>query len=184
MSRTTSMISFFPVTLRKMLSLSGFAAMITGLSICRIEMAASSTDLLAVAVKAKYMNIRWYKASELSKTQVVKSEALAPLLNAVCLVYDKSNYFTLKRLCQEHFSYSHSVKQILGGQENQLMKAIFHSLQCLSIILNFAQKFSSDASGQKSRLLINHQGGQWAYNYSHRRWHRVPNRIRLAKGRK
>ena len=52
MSCTTSIISFLLMTLRYIFGLSGGAAITSGLSMCKMELAASYTDLLAVAVRA------------------------------------------------------------------------------------------------------------------------------------
>ena len=65
------------MTLRNMLGLSGGAAITAELLMCKMELAASNTKLLAVA-QGKHVYIAWYNAPELIKLQVVKMERLTP----------------------------------------------------------------------------------------------------------
>ena len=72
MSCTTSNISFMLITLRNMLGLSGGAAITSGLSMCKMELAASNTNLLAVAVRAstcRYDGIMLFSSPSLKSSR-------------------------------------------------------------------------------------------------------------------
>lgn len=88
-SHTTSMISSFSTTQENVGSF-GWCC-----NDCRaIHMQGRNGSLqyslARCCCQGKYVNIGWFDTSKLTKTQVVKPEALTPLLYAACLVDDKA----------------------------------------------------------------------------------------------